>query len=49
MVDETPRPKYICADHWLNHSNLIAQEAKVKQVEKLKQNRAQVKKLSYAR
>jgi hypothetical protein len=49
MVDGIPRPKHIRADNWLNLSNLIAQEAKVKQAEKLKQNRAQVKKLSYTR
>jgi hypothetical protein len=49
MVEGTPRSKHNRADHCLNLSNLIAQEAKVKQAEKLKQNRAQVKKLSYVR
>jgi uncharacterized UBP type Zn finger protein len=40
MVEGLPRPLHIRADHWLSLSNLIADENKQKQAEKLKQNRA---------
>ena len=40
------KPKHICQDHWVSLSKLIVEERKTKEVEKLKENRAQLKRPS---
>lgn len=46
LLNGTGRPQHIRGDHWVNLSNLIADEGKIKQAEKLKENRAAFKKPS---
>ena len=41
-----PKPKHIRQDHWVNLSKLIGEERKLKETERLKSNRAQVKRPS---
>jgi len=46
LVAEKPKPKHIRQDHWLNLSKLIMEERKIKEAQKLRENRAQFKKAS---
>jgi hypothetical protein len=46
LVAGKPKPKHIRQDHWLNLSKLIMEERKIKEAQKLRSNRAQVKKAS---
>ena len=41
-----PKPKHIRQDHWVNLSKLIADDRKLKEAERLKDNRAQLKRPS---
>ena len=38
-----PKPKHIRQDHWVNLSKLIGEDRKLKEAERLKSNRAQVR------
>ena len=40
------KPKHIRQDHWVSLSKLIVEERKVKEAEKLRENRAQLKRPS---
>ena len=40
------KPKHIRQDHWVNLSKLISDDRKLKEAERLKENRAQVKRSS---
>ena len=42
------KPKHIRQDHWVNLSNLIMEERKLKEAEKLRENQAQVRRPSVA-
>ena len=46
LVADKPKPKHIRQDHWLNLSKLISEERKIKEAQKLRGNRAQLKKAS---
>jgi hypothetical protein len=46
MVAGKEKPKHIRGDHWVNLSTLISDERKQRQSEKLKENRALVRKVS---
>lgn len=48
MVAGKEKPKHIRKDHWESLSRLISEDRKLRQSEKLKENRAQVKKVSSA-
>jgi hypothetical protein len=48
MVAGKEKPKHIRNDHWVNLSKLISEDRKLRQSEKLKENRALVKKVSSA-
>jgi hypothetical protein len=46
LLAEKTKPKHIRQDHWVSLSKLIVEERKVKEAEKLRENRAQLKRPS---